>query len=331
MNPDNKPIIIKKSPVIIIRNLLILQFIVIGFYFLAGILANYGEIYEKFTLLQGISYEIAKTLLITIGESFLIALIFIRWFFTTYSIYPEIIIIEWGILFKKRKTIPLEKPISVSCHFSPLARIFRYGNIIIKSAGSGKKSEDVITISHVPDPESYCDSILDQQQDESVDHVRDLISSREHEKLEFKTTFRWDAKENKVNKVLEKMTIKTVAAFLNSSGGNLIIGIDDKGQILGLDSDYLSLSKKDADGFENHFTNVFKTTIGSEFRNFIKFAFHKVEGKEICQIKVLPANKPAYTKFENEETFYVRTGNATNSLQVSQIAPYIKRRWRDFI
>ena len=133
MNPDNKPIISKKSPVIIIRNLLILQFIVIGFYFLAGILANYGEIYEKFTLLQGISYEIAKTLLITIGESFLIALIFIRWFFTTYSIYPEIIIIEWGILFKKRKTIPLEKPISVSCHFSPLARIFRYGNIIIKS------------------------------------------------------------------------------------------------------------------------------------------------------------------------------------------------------
>lgn len=317
----NKPIIIKKSPVIIIRNLLILQFIVIGFYFLAGVLANYGELYEKFTFLQGVSYEIAKTLFIAIGESFLIALIFLHWFFITYSVYPEMIIKEWGIIFKKRETTPLERPISVSCHFSPLARIFRYGNIIINNT----------IISHVPDPENYCELILEQQQDESADKVEDLIQSREHEKLEFKTTFRWDTRENKVNKGLEKMTIKTVAAFLNSGGGNLIIGVDDKKQILGLNSDYLSLSKKDADGFENHFTNIFKTAIGSEFRNFIKFAFHKIDDKEICQIKVLPANKPAYAKFENEEVFYVRTGNATNALQVSQVAPYIRRRWRDFI
>ncbi|MEK6951411.1 MAG: RNA-binding domain-containing protein, partial [Nanoarchaeota archaeon] len=252
---------------------------VIGFYFLAGVLANYGELYEQFTFGQGVSYEIAKNLFIAIGESFLIALIFLRWFFTTYSVYPEMIIKEWGIVFKKRRTIPLERPISVSCHYSPLARIFHYGNIIIKN----KKSEDIITISHVPDPEGYCDSILDQQQDETIDQVEDLIKSREHEKLEFKTTFRWDIKENKVNKHLEKITIKTVAAFLNSGGGNLIIGVDDKGEVLGLDFDYTSLAKKDADGFENHFTNIFKTAIGSEFRNFIKFAFHKIDGKEICQ------------------------------------------------
>ncbi len=317
----NKPIVIKKSPVIIIRNLLVLQFLITGFYFLAGILANYGEIYHKLTFTQGLSYEIAKNLFIAVGESALIAWIFLGWFFTTYSIYPEMIIKEWGIIFKKRKTTPLEKPISVSCHFSPLAKVFRYGAIIINK----------IVISHVPDPESYCDLILEQQQNESAEKLEDLIQSREHEKLEFKTTFRWDTRENKVNKVLEKMTIKTVAAFLNSAGGNLIIGVGDKGEILGLDLDYLSLAKKNADGFENHFTNVFKTSIGSEFRNFIKFAFHKVGGKEICQIKVTPANKPAYTKFENEEAFYVRTGNATNSLQISQIAPYIKRRWRDFI
>lgn len=324
----NRPIVIKKSPVIIIRNLLILQFLVIGFYFLAGVLANYGELYEKFTFSQGLSYEIAKNLFIAIGESFLIALIFLRWFFTTYSVYPEMIIKEWGIIFKKRETINLKKPISVSCHLSPLAKIFRYGTIIIRN----KRSENLVIINHISDPESYCELILEQQQDESAaDKVEDLIQSREHEKLEFKTTFRWDTRENKVNKGLEKMTIKTVAAFLNSGGGNLIIGVDDKGQILGLDSDYLSLSKKDADGFENHFTNIFKTSIGSEFRNFIRFAFHKIDGKEICQIKILPANKPAYTKFENEEFFYIRTGNTTNSLQVSQIAPYIKGRWRDFV
>ena len=44
-----------------------------------------------------------------------------------------------------------------------------------------------------------------------------------------------------VNKKLEEVILKTVAAFANSQGGTLLIGVDDEGTILGLEQDYLSL------------------------------------------------------------------------------------------
>ena len=235
---------------------------------------------------------------------------------------------EQGILFKRKKTVSLEPPVSASCHYSPLARIFRYGALIIRD-----KREKSVTITHVPDPESYCQKIGNSSADLGQEDFLDidyLLTKREHEKLEFKSSLRWDFKEKKVNKNLEKTILKTVAAFLNSEGGHLAVGIDDGGQAIGLEPDYATLNKRDADGFENHFTNIFKTAISPEFRNFIKLSFHKIEDKEICLIKVLPAPKPAYLKFDNEEYFYVRTGNATNALPLSQVTSYIQTRWKEF-
>ena len=43
--------------------------------------------------------------------------------------------------------------------------------------------------------------------------------------VEFKTTLRYDLKEEKKNKKLEEVAIKTIAAFNNSMGGYLIFGV----------------------------------------------------------------------------------------------------------
>ena len=122
--------------------------------------------------------------------------------------------------------------------------------------------------------------------------------------------------------------MKTVAAFLNSEGGHLVLGVGNTGDILGLECDYGTLPKKDSDGFENHFTNVFNEIIGPEFRRFVKLSFHRVGGKEVCVMRVQPSGKPAYMKSENGEHFFIRTGNSTTALQVRDIAPYIQSRWQ---
>ncbi len=157
--------------------------------------------------------------------------------------------------------------------------------------------------------------------------VQALLSNREHEGLEFKTSLRWDMKEGKVNRALEKSVMKSIAAFLNSDGGHLVIGVADNGAVIGLENDYGTLRRPDADGFENHFTNVFKDVIGPEFRRFVKLTFGTVHTKEVCVIGVLPAVKPAYLKFDNEESFYIRTGNSTTPLHVREAAAYIQSRW----
>ena len=51
--------------------------------------------------------------------------------------------------------------------------------------------------------------------------VADLIAEGESDELEFKATLRWDLKEGVVNKKLEEVIIKTVAAFANSQGGTI--------------------------------------------------------------------------------------------------------------
>jgi predicted HTH transcriptional regulator len=50
-------------------------------------------------------------------------------------------------------------------------------------------------------------------------------------------------------KLLEKVIAKTIAAFMNSEGDTLFIGVDDEGYPIGLQNDYGTLKKQDSGGF----------------------------------------------------------------------------------
>jgi predicted HTH transcriptional regulator len=50
---------------------------------------------------------------------------------------------------------------------------------------------------------------------------------------------------------LEKVISKTIAAFMNSEGDTLFIGVDDDdGNVVGLENDFQLLKKKNIYGFE---------------------------------------------------------------------------------
>lgn len=157
--------------------------------------------------------------------------------------------------------------------------------------------------------------------------IGEMLKSGEHDKLEFKTSLRWDSKRNQVNKELERTIMKTVTAFLNSDGGYLLIGVDDKGQPIGLETDFASLPKPDADGFENHFNNLFNNMIGPEFRRLVRIKFDNIGGKTVCLVDIESGRKPAYLKTGDSEGFYIRTGNVTTPLKMSEVAIYVSS-WR---
>lgn len=159
-------------------------------------------------------------------------------------------------------------------------------------------------------------------------NISQLISYGEGPKLEFKSTFRWDIRNAQINKVLEKSVMKTIAAFLNTDGGQLIIGVEDNGEIYGLHHDYETLSKQNADGFENHFNMVFNSLIGVQFRHNVNLDFQNAEGKEICLISVQAGDEPAYIKIDGVEEFYIRTGNTTARIQFSEADSYKQSRWK---
>jgi hypothetical protein len=86
--------------------------------------------------------------------------------------------------------------------------------------------------------------------------IGELLARKEDKHLGFKSSLRWDRKSEEKSKLVEAATIKTVAAFLNSEyGGTLLIGVDDRRTVVGLETDYATLRKEgkdDADAVDDH-------------------------------------------------------------------------------
>ena len=95
----------------------------------------------------------------------------------------------------------------------------------------------------------FMDELLEAPETAEV-AIEDLINQGENEKVEYKSSLRWDYTEGKVTKIPQKAAAKTLAAFLNGQGGTLLIGLADHGQVLGLEPDLQTLhSKPNLDGF----------------------------------------------------------------------------------
>ena len=163
--------------------------------------------------------------------------------------------------------------------------------------------------------------------------LEDMISDGENDELEFKSSLRWDLKEGVVNKKLEEVILKTIAAFANSQGGTLLIGVADDGQVVGLEPDYHSLGDVDSDKFELHLRNLIIQQFGTSFGSTkISIKFHEFAAKEICQIVTQPAKEPVILSIKDKngqtiERFYVRSGNSSQDVPLGEMNAYIKERF----
>ncbi len=163
--------------------------------------------------------------------------------------------------------------------------------------------------------------------------LEDLIAEGESDELEFKSTLRWDVKEGTFNKKLEEVIMKTVAAFANSQGGMLLIGVGDDGEVIGLEPDYHSLGGVDCDKFELHLRNLLNEQFGKGFvANKVVIKFHGIGGKEVCQIETAAAKEPVIMKVKDKngqviEKFYARSGNSSQEISLSEINLYMKERF----
>ncbi len=155
--------------------------------------------------------------------------------------------------------------------------------------------------------------------------VADLIKKGESGILEFKSTLQWDVRENKKNKELHFSVLKTIAAFLNTKGGMLVIGAEDNGSIFGLDRDFSLLKNKSQDGFEQTLRDLIGDYIGHAFSPLIKVRFESVDNKYVCIIDVNKATQWAFMKDkDNKKKFFIRAGNTSRDLDGEQMITYIE-------
>ena len=150
------------------------------------------------------------------------------------------------------------------------------------------------------------------EQDETDESaVRRRMEAGENDTLEFKSSLRWDRRDERVNKELEKVAIKTMAGFLNGHGGTLLIGVDDAGAAVGISADYGTLKKQDRDGFELHLQQLVARDLGEAASSYLTITFHEIDGHDVCQVTVEASDHPIYVDDRNTAVFFLRTGNAT--------------------
>lgn len=161
----------------------------------------------------------------------------------------------------------------------------------------------------------------------------EMIAEGESDELEFKSSFRWDVRESVVNKKLEEVIAKTVAAFANSQGGTLLMGVADDGEVLGLAPDYLAMGNGNRDKFELQLRDMLNRELGTGMvTSRVKIRFHEVDGKDICQVDVSPAREPVIIKVKDKggqsvEKFYARSGNSSQTIPLRELGLYIKDRF----
>jgi hypothetical protein len=155
-----------------------------------------------------------------------------------------------------------------------------------------------------------------------------LIAKGESNTLEFKSSARWDFKQNKQNKAMEDVVVKTVAGFLNTDGGDLLIGVDDERNMIGLAHDYKLFGKKDSrDAYENFLTTLLLNNFGKDTSALISISIHALDSKDIARVNVKHAPKPVFVKDGAGEHLYIRAGNSTRLLSTREAIDYCKMHW----
>jgi hypothetical protein len=321
-----KQIIIRRNPFVMLRQIIILE-IAIGILYLIPALLEKREIISMTTIRFYSDYYFVIAMVFL--QIFIVSLVFIRWYRTQYILTKSKIVLQNNFIRNQEENHKLENIYSITLSQGFLNKVTNSGRLTAKD----KAGNELFVLKDIPDP-AYHLSLMEDTADKKKGvgaytnkDLKNLLKNGENQHVEFKSTFLWDKKKKEASKKIQHSVMKTIAGFMNTLGGSLVIGVNDKKEILGLEDDIRNLKKKNLDGFENFLNLVFTNMIGLEFRNYIEVNFERVKGKDICIINVKPSNKPAYIKNKKDEEFYIRAGNATHPLRISEATRYIEERF----
>ena len=129
-----------------------------------------------------------------------------------------------------------------------------------------------------------------------------------------------------------KIILQTIAGFQNSQGGTLYIGVNDRGQVCGINNDfgYLNSSESDyfnykntTDGYELKIRNSIKKYLGNLSNANVDISFYQEGGLIYCVVNIAAMNQPV---FMDGYKLFQRAGNMTQWLKYDQITWFIHNR-----
>jgi hypothetical protein len=150
-----------------------------------------------------------------------------------------------------------------------------------------------------------------------------LIVAGENDVVEFKSTLRTNLHTGERDPRMEQVVLKTIAAFLNSNGGTLVIGVADDGSPIGLDRD----SFPNEDKMALHLVALLKDRLGGEHAVSVHPRFDDYEGVRVLRVECARSRLPVFVKDGQAERFFVRYGPSTQELTGASAQAFIASRF----
>lgn len=148
---------------------------------------------------------------------------------------------------------------------------------------------------------------------------------------EYKPSLLYNFKTKKASIGVKNIIAKVICSFLNSNGGKLLIGINDSGEIQGLDHDFSLKNKDDQfDFFRIEFDNMLFQFFDKSIYHYIKADFNFDYEKPFFEVSVKPSEYPVFliNHRDNQKYFYIRTTTSSiKILDIQEVVKYCLSHW----
>ena len=167
-----------------------------------------------------------------------------------------------------------------------------------------------------------------------TESILEMIRRGESERLEFKSSARWNLHTAQRDERIEMVIAKAVAGFLNTGGGTVLIGVNDDGEPVGLVNDFAVIKSPDRDRFELWLRDFLGSSLGQNAAALPMIDFQEVtvDGADtyVCRVTCPPSPMPVYVrppKGQAQSELWVRSGNSTRQLKLDDAIDYVMHRW----
>jgi Putative DNA-binding domain len=147
----------------------------------------------------------------------------------------------------------------------------------------------------------------------------------ECETVEFKSTLRYDIKNQRASKDIERAAVKTVAAMMNSNGGTLIIGVADDEHAVGIETDYPTLRRRDRDGWELALRQILSSALSAEIAAKVAVRYEVRDDETVALIGVGRSSESVWVSDGQTTSYFIRVGNLTQLLDARETVAHIER------
>jgi type I restriction enzyme R subunit len=127
---------------------------------------------------------------------------------------------------------------------------------------------------------------------------------------------------------MEDAVVRTIAGFLNTDGGTLLVGVDDGRRPIGLAYDTALVKPPNVDGLVNWLTTHRATALTHAAVMRTRTRIEAIEDVETCRVDVAPSSRPVTARMSDKsEKFWVRMNNGTRELPEIEIETYCHDHW----